>query len=126
MMLVLPEPLFSLCCLLTGYRVPDLPSPGSVDLSSSTASRQCYARHHLSELVTSGNKHKVEMPVCTLVLNRLELLQGGRVAGDGEGIVNLATKELGSSQSVAEILFWTTRVLTALSVLALIYFLFMH
>lgn len=122
---MLPEPLFSLSCLVTGFRCPYLPSPGSVDLMSTTVSRRCYARHHLSELVTSGEKHKVKMPVCALVLNKLELLEQGRGGAEGS-VVEESRRELGSSQSVAEILFWTTRVLTLLSMLALLYFLFMH
>ena len=91
----------------------------------SATKRRCCARHHLSELVTSGEKHKVKMPACSLVLSRLEQLENGDVRGS-EGVIAESKRVLGSSQSVAEVLYWTTRILTACAFLVLIFFLFVQ
>mmetsp|Transcript_24897 Transcript_24897/g.36716 ORF Transcript_24897/g.36716 Transcript_24897/m.36716 type:complete len:422 (-) Transcript_24897:140-1405(-) len=125
MMLVLPTPIFYCVVMLTGLPLPPLPSTGVVDV---VAKRSCYLRHHLKELVDSGEKHHASMPLCAHILAKLDLINSP--AGTAtliKGNVLLEAKQIiGKSSSAAEVMYWVTRTATVFCFVVVMYFLFLH
>jgi len=144
MLLSLPWPLsgaglLTLCCWICGVLPPEnIISPGQLDLAEG---RCTMTESHLGELLSTGHRYGVEMPVCEAVAARIAKMEAGvrefvPGAGQGSGAAldslhaELEAKLGGGSasklaaSSTAESKFWVFRFVALLSLIPLLWFLF--
>ena len=111
-------------------------SPGVFDRSDR---RESLVRLQMHELLSSGEKYGMKMPVTAAVYDRLAELESGSYAsnrGSGAGSQTLFIGELNNlvkeyhmdsrNGSIHEARYWFVRVLTVLSILNALYFLLFH
>lgn len=135
MALVLPSVLYSLAAWVLRVPAPALPSPGLVDIA---AGRKTDASVHLQELVDAGKKYNHQMGVCGAVLAMLEAVELSpsppqsqntqaltRIVSDKDPRLGNLLRVVGISSSQLEVRFWTVRAAAALSLLYLLYWLFL-
>lgn len=132
MALVLPSVLFTLAAWALRVPAPGLPSPGLVDIA---AGRRTDASVHLQELVDAGKKYNHQMGVCGAVLAMLEAVELSpqqpppppqtlaRIVSDDDPRLANLLRVVGISSSQLEARFWAVRASTALTFLALLYWL---
>lgn len=141
MLLVLPMPLalFHLAAWCLGILPPlGIMSPGQLDLSEG---RKTMCQTHLGELVQTGQRHSVAMPVCALVLARISAMEAGVAqclpgAGQGsmlelkklrdEAAAASGDKKKLAARSLSECYFWLLRLVAVLSLLPMLFFLLLH
>jgi hypothetical protein len=117
MMLALPSPFWFIFCFFVGFPSTPLPSPDTIDRS---CLRECCGTHQIEELINSSVKQKKELKVLSVIHSKLT----------EQTLPSPLLKELkeamGSSQSVAEALYWIVRLLGVMSVVFVFYFLIIH
>lgn len=142
MLLVLPAPIavFQLFAWCFGILPPvGLISPGQLDLSEG---RKTMCEAHLGELVQTGQRHSVAMPVCAMVLARITLMEANVrlcLPGAGKGsmeeikklcdaAVALDTSSGGrlAARSLEECYFWLLRLVAVVSLVPVLIFLLFH
>lgn len=129
MILVLPTPFFRLFATLLGFPSPTLPSPDIIDRK---LNRECCIIKQLDELIENSVKQKQELKVISFVHSRLENSTTGSNGMTNttihlsENIKQELKNLIGSSQSVAEALYWSVRIAGVVSFLLVIYFLIFH
>lgn len=144
MLLSLPWPLsgknlVTFCCWLTGVLPPQgIISPGQLDLAEG---RKTMCECHLGELMATGSRHSIDMPVCSAVMAKITAMEAGVkafVPGAGQGnsavLLDLHAELVGklgvggkvASKSRAEARFWLLRLLALLSLVPLVWFLLIH
>lgn len=110
---------------------PSLTSPLILDIDEG---RQSMLRYHFAELISSGERFKVKMPVCTAVYEtissldpqigvpkvRLDPLDKMKRVSDATFIDSVTGKKKVHA-SVQELYFWLVRVIAILSILYLLY-----
>ena len=140
MILSVPNPLFGLVAYLSGVNVPSIPGPGLIDID---AGRMPQVTNSLEDLLTSCARYSNHMHVCLSVLESLKELENEYSKGvqvsaadsavRGKRYLDLLLtrirekKKLGLiSSSFRELLVWIMRVITVISVIYLIWFVFIH
>ena len=129
--LVLPPFLGTLVLWICGISPSQLISPIQLDLNER---RKTMVDYHLAELVSTGSRYKVTMPVTTAVLMKLQEAENATeprsIAANYMKDIREATfLENGNKRtllSFLELRFWTFRLITLISILLLLYFLFIH
>jgi len=141
LMLVLPDALYYPFAFITGLSscVPtSLSSPLALDIDEG---RETMARFHMLELLSSGERYKVKMPVCNAVY---DTIRGVEYAKNDETVprprppyqqrmkpveeatfFDSKTGNAKRSASVQELWFWVIRFLAVLSLLAVLLHLLM-
>lgn len=135
MMLVLPDALFVPALYLTGLYPPSLLSPGQLDMAEK---RQSMLDYHMNELLQTGSRHGITMPICTCVYLSIKAMEAdvaARKPGSGRAAiqnlvkVEAAMRELTVNKlhpSLAELLYWTSRCLAGFLVLFAVYYFIVH
>ena len=122
--------------------MPRLPSPGQVDILSG---RPTATRLHLKELVDSAARHQHPVPICSLLLDKIAIIEttallqqqtlgvGSRhlmSVDESQRAADIMFKEvmnmLGRSQSSIELKYWVLRSVTFVSFVVMVYFLVFH
>lgn len=123
MLLVLPSPFFQLFSSLLGFPLPTLPSPDIIDRKFN---RDFCIGNQLNELIENSVKHNQELKVISFIHSKLEIDQKTKITISSNGIQNDLKNLIGSSQSVAEALYWGVRIAGVFSFLLVAYFLLFH
>jgi hypothetical protein len=118
MMLALPSPLWFIFSYLLGYPSTALPSPDTIDRSHH---RECCGIHQIEELINSSLKQKRELKVLSIIYSKLTESSSGPTP-----LMKELKDAMGSSQSVAEALYWSVRLLGVMSIILVFYFLIIH
>ena len=129
--LVLPLFLGSFLLWICGISPSQVISPIQLDLNER---RKTMIEYHLAELVSTGTRYNVAMPVTAAVLMKLEEAEKATeprslAANYMKDIREATFLENGNRKtllSFLELRFWTFRLVTLLSILLLLYFLFIH
>lgn len=125
---------FILACWCSGFHFSPFASPGIID---QIAGRESLVRLQMQELLASGEKYNMKMPVTAAVYDRLvelESIRTGQSKGSGSstlliGELNTLVKEYhvdSRNGSIHEARYWFVRLVTLLSVINALYFLFIH
>lgn len=128
MILVFPDPLFTLCALLLGLPMSNEISPGQADV---VAGKKTDAADQLEELTDAGSRYHNPMSVTKAVLNKLRIIEGtpGGLVGNSSAISANKSELLsiiGKSNSVVELRYWILRLFTFLSFAGAIFFFLFH
>lgn len=121
MMLALPSPFWELCCFVLGFPSTTLPSPDTVDRN---AMRPCCGITQIEEFLNNSSKQKKELKILSHI--HAKLLEKSPPSPSSSSILPDLKDLVGTSQSVAEGLYWIVRLLGILSVLLVFYFLILH
>ena len=124
---------FMLACYLAGFSFSPFVSSGIFDRGER---RQTLIRVQMQELLASGEKYHMKMPVTAAVYDRLAQLEDGTGAGVISGSQTLFIGELNNlvqeyhvhskNGSIHEARYWVVRFVTMVSILNALYFLFIH
>lgn len=122
---------FLLVSWLVGFSYSPFASPGIYDHHER---KRSLVRQHMQELLSSGEKYRMRMPVTSAVYDRLAQLEDD--PSGTQGTDSLFIGELTSlveehhvkskSGSIHEARYWVIRYITILSLLNAAYFLFIH
>ena len=127
--LVLPSFLGTFILWLCGIEPTSLISPILLDLNER---RKTMIEYHLSELIAAGTRYNSAMPVTTAVLMKIqeaEISTQPRSIDYMKDIREATFLENGKKKtllSFLELRFWTFRLITLISILLLLYFIFIH
>jgi len=132
--LTLPDILYAPLAYIFGLSTcltPALISPITLDIDEG---RESMISHHFKELLSSGERFKVKMPVCTAVYEtissiepkkgqpklRMDAQERIKRAADAT-FIDADTGKNKTHASFQELLFWVVRIVAVLSVLYLLY-----
>lgn len=124
MILALPSPFWSLLCFLLQFPSTPLPSPDTVDRLNL---RESCGIHQIEELLNSSIKQKKELKILSHIHCKLTEAPNHSHGPGSMGNVLKELKEImGTSESVAEAMYWLVRSLGVISLLVVFYFLILQ
>lgn len=138
MILALPNPFFGMAKWIFGLPAANSLGPGCVDLA---AGRETCILAQLEELISSGSRHTMDMHICQSVADRIKSMESA--LGDnlvlnkpvpGKNQLQLLMSDIKEkeklgvklSSSTRELLVWLLRMFTAMSLIYLLWFVFIH
>jgi hypothetical protein len=123
MLLALPSPLWYLLCFFLRFPSTPLPSPDTVDRLNL---KEPSGISQIEELLNSSIKQKKELKILSHIHSKLTDQPHHHAAGSSNGVLKELKELMGTSQSVAEAMYWLVRSLGVISVLLVFYFLVLH
>ena len=124
---------FMAACWVGSFRFSPFASPGVFDHADR---RRSLVRLQLEELLSSGEKYHMRMPVTSAVCDRLVELEDRASGVSNNNSNTLFISELSrlveehhfksKNGSIHEARYWVVRYLTVLSIINALYFLFIH